>query len=602
MTASIENGNRSDNLDKLLIGGFESDRGACKIVDGNPCSVCRELDEVDELAKALLRRRTAVKRRFNETHDPITSLLPVEIVSLIFAIVVDLTRDPFESWTFGFENRPVHHRFAKADCSVPLVLSAVCKSWREVAFATPRLWTKVDIFVYSEDKVPVLCELTRQWLDRSRQFPLILSLYHDYWRVNADPPSGNEDSDTEDESDEKEEFKKMVGLLLPLFDVVRASAPRWQALRLAMHWEFYPLLFGDVRCLPNLKSLRIICTDCEWGRIVPLETPSLGELIMGGEPFPLYNMPIQWDNVTSITWNTSSVDEILELLRLAEKLQTGIFPDAISNRMEHDLEPVIHHSLKKLEVHIRIGRGIVREEGFANDFFDCLKVPSLECFTLTASPDDVDPDVAFLVNFLSSCRETLKTFALSAPPDYFINADQLVEVLQSIPSTRSLLLHVSWEGVKKDSENLWITDAFFGHFNPTRDQHTLLPNLCNLEITSDCSFDWLTVQAMIEVLYERSRAEIAQSLLVSDSSLDNRVNIRINLTSTTEKDFIPLYRLVPLVDGRWSDKMSIQILDQSSGKDFVVVSAFHHLGSFAQMNASNEEITSVGTYNFGRLF
>ncbi|KAF8907885.1 hypothetical protein CPB84DRAFT_241972 [Gymnopilus junonius] len=67
----------------------------------------------------------------NEIHDPITSRLPPEVTAMIFQLCVRSRlvslpppKHPIESFS-------------------QLVLGAVCRAWRAIAWSTPRLWTSI---------------------------------------------------------------------------------------------------------------------------------------------------------------------------------------------------------------------------------------------------------------------------------------------------------------------------------------------------------------------------------------------------------------------------------------------------------------------------
>ncbi|KAJ6515480.1 hypothetical protein C8R45DRAFT_1067083 [Mycena sanguinolenta] len=64
--------------------------------------------------------------------------------------------------------------------SAPVVLSAVCRSWRDIAFTTPVLWSKLEVrFNYfTIEAADLALECIDRWLSRARSRPL--SLMFDY--------------------------------------------------------------------------------------------------------------------------------------------------------------------------------------------------------------------------------------------------------------------------------------------------------------------------------------------------------------------------------------------------------------------------------------
>jgi len=86
----------------------------------------------------LLKIQAEVKQRVNQHHDPL-SHLPLEISSHIFSIYTEDANSYFDSLS----------RVVKR--GGPLLLGAVSKFWRQVAFSTPHLWNTVNIHILSND-------------------------------------------------------------------------------------------------------------------------------------------------------------------------------------------------------------------------------------------------------------------------------------------------------------------------------------------------------------------------------------------------------------------------------------------------------------------
>jgi hypothetical protein len=105
----------------------------CAVWDGKPCAACDEDIELEKEKKELeiriekidLRRR-ALRTVMNENHDCLIPRFPLEIASDIF-----------------IRYAPPSALFDKDDRSTPLYLGAVCQKWRELAWATPQLWSSL---------------------------------------------------------------------------------------------------------------------------------------------------------------------------------------------------------------------------------------------------------------------------------------------------------------------------------------------------------------------------------------------------------------------------------------------------------------------------
>ncbi|KAF5312375.1 hypothetical protein D9619_002570 [Psilocybe cf. subviscida] len=127
---------------------------------------------------------------YSDVHDPL-ALVPPEIAGAI----LEYAADPFpENTVDGSDNYdPLEdqldsprmiRRMMETDslpASYPLKLAAVCRRWREIAFADPKLW---DIVVMrrTAEKWTLSHELVEQWLARSGGRPLtvVLSWNLDY--------------------------------------------------------------------------------------------------------------------------------------------------------------------------------------------------------------------------------------------------------------------------------------------------------------------------------------------------------------------------------------------------------------------------------------
>ena len=114
--------------------------------------------QVDEVTESL-------QINIDQDHDDLTRHLPPELISHISTIYT-------ENFNSSFDIRQ------PSDECGPLLLGAVSKLWREVAFGTPQLWKTIYFQSRSLDpnKIKTKIELLKQWIDRSRHLPLYISL------------------------------------------------------------------------------------------------------------------------------------------------------------------------------------------------------------------------------------------------------------------------------------------------------------------------------------------------------------------------------------------------------------------------------------------
>uniref|UniRef100_A0A8H7XN84 F-box domain-containing protein n=1 Tax=Psilocybe cubensis TaxID=181762 RepID=A0A8H7XN84_PSICU len=186
--------------------------------------------------------------------SPARRLLPSHILRRIF-----------------FHCLPTYRYPSMASSEAPMLLTAVCSSWRSVALSDPYLWSKIYItFTYSpphmrggtnlhnvEKMLKARCVGVRTWLGRSGSCPLSISIRHNgktgwlrdrYHEVIENPNDVILDDTTQD-----------------LFEVVTALSHRWEEIELNMTSSLYDK-FVNMISADSLVALRRtrISTDMEY--------------------------------------------------------------------------------------------------------------------------------------------------------------------------------------------------------------------------------------------------------------------------------------------------------------------------------------------------
>ena len=108
---------------------------------------------------------------------PIHSL-PPEILSQIFILTLHI-----DFAAVAELHETPRHSERHLQIFNPLVLCAVCSSWRSLAFATPRLWRRVFIHIPLNLKKGQAEKQTAsliQWIERAHSLPLALHISCDY--------------------------------------------------------------------------------------------------------------------------------------------------------------------------------------------------------------------------------------------------------------------------------------------------------------------------------------------------------------------------------------------------------------------------------------
>jgi hypothetical protein len=305
--------------------------------NGKPCRACTEdiklekkIKELEIKIKKIYIKRRALRTAMNENHDSLIHKFPPEIASHILI----QCSPPSECIDIHFEPNPLY-------------LGAVCQKWRQLAWATPELWTSIYIGSFNRDRA----QLVREWLDRSGGLPLSIKLF--------------DDGDCEDQRQHDE-----------VINILNKHSARWHNIHL-------DLLADHLRCLSGSSQANILrrlalCLTHSPRRLSELSTfsmkskPSPTELTLRRVGLPYVD--IVWNNLTMASVGDIGVDECFELIRRAPLLCTlklhAINPSS-------DIFPIpstriVHPHLHSLEL------WEIKEQTVVAGILDSLCSPSLE--------------------------------------------------------------------------------------------------------------------------------------------------------------------------------------------------------------------------------
>jgi len=452
----------AEELQKLLQGILKVlplKRSAKRCSDpttrGRFCDPCVQLKAVDAMLYAhfeeinkLLKTRTELEERVNQHHDPLTRL-PVEISSHIFAIYTEDLNS-----TFDPRNPIVEHG--------PLLLGAVSKSWRRVAFSTPHLWNTVNIRILSNDNLPMKVGLAKEWLDRSRQLPLHLSVVH-------------------------EDSNKVKSKLFPLFKVLQNVSPRWCTLVLGISASLYPTFLGDVTCAPTLETLKLIDNSDGQGRFRLPHTPLLKHLDIQVS-IPFSDISIDWSSLTTVEANYITIDEYFDVLRLSEALEHFRLRGLVGNaRYPLPTTPLTNSTLRELYLETTYEHIIHHSELVT--MLNLAVFPSLEKFGYdslirTSFPNSAIPSI------FNRSRCQLTHFDLCGDLRDG-TTDDLISILSDLPTITHFRLEDTWSS----QDGAIMSDQLLQMLTPIRPSefpHTdkLLPRLESMDFRGYKGFSW----------------------------------------------------------------------------------------------------------------
>ncbi|KDR69851.1 hypothetical protein GALMADRAFT_160319 [Galerina marginata CBS 339.88] len=388
--------------------------------------------------------------------DPPILTIPFEIAAEIFIFYTNVNSTPLD-----------YPARLKSTKSPPFLLAAVCKTWREIALSTPRLWTTVNIFISSIANVPLLTELALDCMSRSGQLPLTVSITAPATVTKLD--------------------RSIRQRVLALFDVIGRFSSRWYRLVLCIRPDLYEDFTDALGCMPLLEDLRLTPVVAQERSCVSdfclLEAPRLKHLELSR--LFLHKVQIPVHNLTSLEVHAVYINEMLELLKSAPHLivvKFSLIFDVVEDSYPLPAGPLTHYSLRHLD--IRPQRSIFNVD--LPVFLHKIVLPSLESFVYHSRRDT--PVDGFISLFARS-RCLITTFEILIPeeaePIHGSTEGDLVRLLEGIPTITHLTISLLARLKQKH-----ITDYFFGRF---ADTPTFLPQLEVLNFAGTRQFNWSSV-------------------------------------------------------------------------------------------------------------
>ena len=257
-----------------------------------------ELEAVEEDITRLQARLADIQRRKRELTSYVEDLgallspikrMPPEIMARVFDFCGD-----------------VHVRGPHCEPSryAPLLLGSVCRSWRTLSLALPRLWTALYLDLPTSGTLDKQEEILDAWIHRSRPFPISLWLWNDF--LTDDVPAI---------------------FLRRLSCIITENADRWRAIFVhfpaaTRDWDCFDAL---VRCqMPALEELEISPQCTPWAPFQPEFMPRLKELQIPAGAMPDSHRTLPWTQLTQLTlrggYRPADVEELLSILTCAPLL------------------------------------------------------------------------------------------------------------------------------------------------------------------------------------------------------------------------------------------------------------------------------------------
>ena len=397
----------------------------CVALEGGPCSACRERATIrqkikqleEELAK-LKAKHDTVTSTMNAIHDPFIHKLPPEISSHIFRLSLPTLSD-------GEHLDAILNLQEDRSSAEMLRLGAVCRMWRQLAWATPDLWNTLYLRIglwTRRSLAESLPDLVHEWLERSGSLPLTIFFSH-Y------PAYGDESSDEDESEADRETLEVAIGLVI---ETLNSHSQRWQNLSLMTTREMFRRFSGSI---PPNQVVGLGLRLCDASNLSPpnfiMESEFAPTHLMLGN-FPLTSINIRWDNITHITLRDTSAEAYINVLRRAPGLES--YNISIYSRCKIR-KPIVHPRLRSLHL---------SRSHYIEDFLGAVTLPSLEEWTQDMCTQGLP--VAAMVSFFKRSSCCLKVLHLTT---FSHHSKDLNTLLQAIPTLERIHLSSDILGLNK---------------------------------------------------------------------------------------------------------------------------------------------------------
>ncbi|KDR86021.1 hypothetical protein GALMADRAFT_205251 [Galerina marginata CBS 339.88] len=359
----------------------------------------------------------------NPPVDSLVDRFPVEIASRIFYFTID-DPDTADTW------------WSKKQTKGPLILGAVNRTWRAIAWTTPQLWAFIHIGITLK-RVALRTELTKEWLARSGQLPLtIVVSWMDY-----------QTSDTSLALD-------------PFVDTINGYANRWRSLEVKLPFTSLSRLFCNPVPQSQLEVLKIFSSHPNQHHLAPTDRLIFANVNLHPQRVQLLHVSLdsinlRWDNLMHLDVDAPFMDQCLEILSHAPQLQYCNF-SGITWRGEGfqiPSSPITHSLLRELSLSSSIQ---VLFSGSQPLLLNALVLPSLEQLKLDIEQHTLQP----LLSLIGRSSWPLRKLYLTLwAIDHEAVEDELIEVLHAISSLQEFELNAFYINMRT------ITDHFLARLN-----------------------------------------------------------------------------------------------------------------------------------------
>uniref|UniRef100_A0A8H8CQW2 DUF6534 domain-containing protein n=1 Tax=Psilocybe cubensis TaxID=181762 RepID=A0A8H8CQW2_PSICU len=364
--------------------------------------------------------------------------LPFEILAHIFQLYVD------EDNKASYDIRPMG----------AFPLGAVCRMWRHVAWACPKLWASLQTFHVRQATTHGQIQLAVEWLSRSGQYPLTIFL------------RGYILSDS---SDNMRAQMKVGALLIPLMDAISHSLNRLHTLGLIglpgstvsrLSWASVPATALKRLYLDTPQSTCLLDLSSSAPSFLNMQTMSLDALT------------INWNNLTEYGAAEMVLDDVLQVLALAPRIAVCHIVDLEKSDdfpLQSTGRPVVCHELTNLYVN-----PMYHTEDVVSELLQKITCPKLDGCTID---DDATLQPSTVLDFLHRSCCPITGLVLG---EEICSGEDLYRIATAFPSLTTIWMRKldDWMGVESSLSLLPFFNALCVEFRYDSQTHpVLLPQL-----------------------------------------------------------------------------------------------------------------------------
>ncbi|KAF8654163.1 hypothetical protein AX16_003692 [Volvariella volvacea WC 439] len=415
--------------------------------------------------------------------SPMSTLLP-ELLSEVFQHCTDTTSPIIPSSKHA-----------------PLLLTRVCRQWRDVACSTPRLWTALRIFIGPSG--PCRERLTAMWLDRSGSCPLNLS-FSAYSTTQS----------------------------IPVMEVLVSHAHHWQSIDLDFPLVLYrtlaSLLDQTNRQLSTLHDLRVHVHDMTEPSVFGVNqlrtfqtARRLSALHLDWAIQGLFAIP--YDQLTSLNVTCRTINDLLMIMQeCSNLLNLNIIYDrlsAVTHSRPHNATIMLKLRFLRLYLSKSVNFGVL---------FDLITTPLLEELQIE-DPYHLCPvwPLSSFISLVERSQCSIKKLHLSR---LAINDEQLQTTLQVTPNLLELRLQERQRGPWER-----LTDRILGDLTNYDDESCLIPNLETIVIERRFTFSVVPFLKMLRSRWwtdecsNKSTRHVRRLIGVHFKPSGNKVKFKVHL-------------------------------------------------------------------------